>query len=338
MKFVKLMLSIMLGFSLALMMVGQVSAELVTEQADGIYSDEFTTLTINGEIVGVPDSLSIREGLIPLRWMAQTMGASNISWDKGIVTVEIDSFLETHRYLGYLNGLEIKNETVYPLPNRLEGLELSHSVGIHSNHTIINPKALTLDIVSQGVSMPYALYDYKIIEDRIFVGANWLNTLFLADVKYDDEKNILSISYMKPAEISSKIGELEKTITPISADEAIALWIRGQQTRSGTLQYSALSNELKEKAITKISNQLWVTGGSSPSLGEAIVVEMKKTDDHVISYKIKYNEMLQGKEWDEIKQKIIVEKQAGLVEDKWVITKIENNSPFYSVLPGESYK
>lgn len=298
-----------------------------------IFANTSSTLIMDGKIIEVPEGLSIREGLIPLRWMAQTMGASNISWDKGTVTVEIDSFLDSYKYLGYLSGLEIKNEIAYPLPSRLKNLEVPPSVGIHSNHLMINPKPLTLDIISQGVSVPYALHDYKIIDDRVFVGADWLNTLFLADVKYDNEKNILSVSYIKPEELASRIEELEKLITPISADEALALWIRGQQARTGTLQYIALSDELKEKAITKASNQLWVTGGSSPSLGEATVLERKKLDDHTVSYKIKYNEMLQGKVWNEIEQKIIVEKQTDLEREKWVITKIENNNPYYSVLP-----
>lgn len=118
---------------------------------------------------------------------------------------------------------------------------------------MINSKPLTLDIVSKGVSTPYALYDCRIINNRVFVGANWLKTLFLADVQYDDKKDVLSVSYMKPEEISNRIEELEKIIAPISADEALALWIRGQQTRTGTLQYSALSDELKEKAITQFS-------------------------------------------------------------------------------------
>lgn len=105
--------------------------------------------------------------------------------------------------------------------------------------------------------MPYALYDYKIINDRIFVSANWLNTLFLSDVKYDDEKNVLSVSYMKPEELASRIEELEKVITPTSADEALALWIRGQQARTGTLQYIVLDIEveilLKQSMQTLIS-------------------------------------------------------------------------------------
>lgn len=144
----------------------------------------------------------------------------------------------------------------------------AESVEVYSNHLMINPKPLTLDIISQGVSIPYALYDYKMIDERVFVGANWLNTLFLADVTYDHEKNVLSVSYMTAEELASKIEELEDIITPRSADEALDLWIRGQQTRAGTLQYIALSDELKEEAITKASKGLWVTGGSSPSLGE----------------------------------------------------------------------
>lgn len=83
--------------------------------------------------------------------MAQTMGASNISWNNGTVTIEINSFLDSYKYLNYLSGLEIKNETVYPLPSRLKNLKLP-SAKVYSNHLMINQEPLTLDIISQGVS------------------------------------------------------------------------------------------------------------------------------------------------------------------------------------------
>ena len=56
------------------------------------------------------------------------------------------------------------------------------------------------------------------------------------------------IAKKKKKKLSRRCGnsqQSEEIITPRSADEALALWIRGQQTRAGTLQYIALSDELR---------------------------------------------------------------------------------------------
>ena len=125
------------------------------------------------------------EELIPLAWFAKTMGASSVSWDKGTIAVEIDHFLDLHRYTNYQRGIKADSKTAFPMPKRLENIEFSFG-RIATNPPMINSKPITLNIVSQGVSMPYALYDYKIIDDTLYVGKDWLNVLFLADVKYND--------------------------------------------------------------------------------------------------------------------------------------------------------
>lgn len=296
------------------------------------FANTGTQLLINGEKTMIPAKLEIQEGLIPLRWVAKTIGASDVSWNQGTVTVVIDHFLEMHQYINYQRGLEADSQMALPLPGRLENIKFS-STRINPRPTMINSKALTLEIISQGVSIPYALYDYKIINDTVFVGENWLNTLFLADVKH--KGGLLEVSYMGAEEINKKVEKLEKEIKPISPEEAVALWIRGQQVRSGALQYAVLSDELQKKAMAKVTNQLWVTGGSSPSLGEATILETRKPDDHTVIYIIKYNEMLQGEIWNEIEQEITVSREPNESGIHWVITKVEDNNSYYSVLPEE---
>ena len=291
-----------------------------------------TQLKINQEIIQVPKNLSMKEDLIPLSWFAKTMGASSVSWDKGTVTAEIEHFLDLHRYTNYQRGIKADSKTAFSMPNRLENIEFSFG-RVATNPPMINSKPITLNIVSQGVSMPYALYDYKIIDGTLFVGRDWLNTLFLADVKYNNKS--LEISYMKPKELREKIIELETILRPTSTKEAIELWVRGQQVRSGALQYMALSDELRQKAMPKILDQLWVTGGSSPSLGGAAAIHAQEVDENTVVYTINYHEMLQGKVYNEIKQNITISKDFDNKTTYWVITNIENNQSYYSIVPDD---
>ncbi|HHX60132.1 MAG TPA: hypothetical protein GX707_05260, partial [Epulopiscium sp.] len=296
-----------------------------------IFSKEgITQLKVNEEIIQIPKGLSVEEELIPLVWFAKTMGASSVSWDKGTITVEIDHFLDLHRYTNYQRGIKADSKTALSIPKRLENFEFSFG-RIATNPPVINSKPITLNIVSQGVSTPYALYDYKIIDGTLYVGKDWLNVLFLADVKYNDKN--LEISYMKAEELNEKIAELETMLRPTSAREVFTLWVRGQQVRSGALQYMALSDELRQKAMPKILQQLWVTGGSSPSLGEAGVVLVKELDDNTFVSTLNYYEMLQGEVYSEIRQKITLSKEVDNGTTYWVITNVENNQPYYSVIP-----
>lgn len=57
----------------------------------------------------------------------------------------------------------------------------------------------------------------------------------------------------------------------------------------------------------------------------------------MLEYSHNHKTIAELKVWHETWQTIIVEKQPALEEEKWVITKIENNNLYYSVLPEEAY-
>lgn len=293
-------------------------------------------LIMNHEVTELPSSLYIEEGYIPFRWMVQKMGASKVTWGDETVTVEIPSFLEMHQYVSYLRGLSTVNENHYPLPKRLTELSLPTAEFISYDQPITQ-KSLTINIVSNGFEMPWALYDYKIVNGTLFVDHRWLNTLFLADTKYDPKTNTLVVTYMTQEELKDNIRKVEKLVAPTEPEEALALWIKGQQARSGGLQYAALSPELKEKAMTVVKNQGWVTGGSSPSLGKATVLETEKVNENTVTYIVEYDEMLSGSIYSKFKQTITVQKQTNDNIDNWYITNIDNINSYYSILPDEKH-
>lgn len=290
-----------------------------------------TKLRVNGVMKEIPESISTRKGFIPLRWVAEQLGATEISWKEQMITIKIPDFLARHQYVNILSGLRNEKTDAYLLPERLQNLDFPE-VGFDGNHSYIQQKPLTLNITSGAFTMPFALYDYKIINGTLFVDHNWLNTLFLANTKYEDAADTLDITYMTSEEIYNNIETLEKIIKPVTAEEAIALWIRGQQMRSGALQYIILSPQLKKEAMSKIESQGWVTGGSSPSLGKAKILDTKKIDDNTISYIIQYDEILSGALYNQFEETITVQKQSYLNEESWLIINVVNNNPYYSIL------
>lgn len=271
------------------------------------------------------------EILIPLRWFATTMGASSANWDahSHTATVIIDDFFKAHEYLSFLNGLEYA-DTDYPLPERLQNLNLPAYPLYSTNPPMLNKSPIGLDIVSGDLKMPWAVYDYQIKNGILYVGINWLNTLFLAQI--EETPTTLCITYPTSNELDQDILALEALTTPTSAEEALALWIHGQQHRNGALQYAALSPKLKEVALGHLYKQGWVTGGSSPSLEKATIQTAFSPDKDTSIYEVVFNERNGVTEDSQIHQKITIQKDTINGKDYWFITEVTGDLDYYTIL------
>jgi hypothetical protein len=292
---------------------------------------------LNGEIKEFPESLPIIKGriLFPLTWLAKEMGADSVVWDgkSKTVTVEIPAYFKQHQYLSYLNGIKYGKESKeYPLPKRLQDLEILPYPLTSGNNAIFSQKPITLNITDKGFSMPWAVYDYEVVKGKLYVTSDWFNTMFLAHTNRVGNK--IKINYPTRAEIQKKVADLEMLTQPTSPEEALALWIVGQQKRSGALQYSALSPELKQKFLAK--KQGWVTGGSSPSAGRATIVNKEQVDDSTIRYVIHIDEMLQGNISGQITETIEVKKYELEGKTYWLIVGAKGDTGYYSILPEEN--
>ena len=278
-----------------------------------------------------PLILEKSEVLVPLRWFATTMGASSVKWDEATrtVTVVVDDFFKAHEYLSFLNGLQFASDT-YPLPTRLQNLNLPAYPLYSKNPPMLNKSPIGLDIVSGDLTMPWAVYDYKIKNDTLYVGIDWLNTLFLAQI--EETPTMLSITYPTSDVLTQDISALQTLTTPLSADEALALWIHGEQHRNGALQYTALSLQLKEAALTHLHTQGWVTGGSSPSLGEVTIQSTTSPDKDTFIYEVVFKEINGITENSQIHQTITIKKHTINSQDYWFITEVTGDLDYYSVL------
>lgn len=294
-------------------------------------------IILNGEVMNPPFEI-IRvndELLVPLRWFANAMGASSVNWNhkEQTVTVVVDDFRKSRQYLSYLSGLESASED-YPLAKRLQHLKLP-PYPLHSQNPImIHKSPINLTITSGEMTMPWAIYDYTFINGTLYVGTDWLNILFLAQI--ENSPTTLSIIYPTANELTQSIAEFESLTTPRSPEEAIALWIHGQQYRNGALQYSALSPKLKEQALSHTSTQGWVTGGSTPSLEEATITSNFPIDDNTFIYEIEVRERTAPNEYSQIHQTITIQKYTINNADYWLINNVTGDLDYYTVLPSTS--
>lgn len=272
------------------------------------------------------------ESLVLIRKVADRLGAKSITWNKKerLLSMEVDYKL-SHLYLSYLNGLEeADREYVEPLPPRLRSMELPPYPLKGLNGKQLEKKPITLELRDDDYSISYAVYDYKIQKDILYLGEEWLNTIFLADTTCIQEKDKLQVHYLDADELREEVKTLEGLIKPTTAEEAIALWSRGQQTRSGALQYSALSEALQEKVMDRFSG--WVTGGSSPSLGKLVSQQVEVVDEGHKIYTLQYDEILQGKVSGHIQQKVSVEHVDQNGKGFWLITDVEGDIGYYSIV------
>ncbi|MEG1637894.1 MAG: stalk domain-containing protein [Cellulosilyticaceae bacterium] len=291
-------------------------------------------LELNGIRKNVPGGIVTSEGqmLFPLRWLAAEMGASQVEWDakERTVTVEVPDYYEEHQYLSYLSGIELgKGNKDYPLAKRLEDLKLPPYPLSGDIASMLHERPIGITIADGDFSIPFVAYDYEFIDGKIYVSSDWYNTMFLAQTQI--EGDVIKMNYPTEIEIKEKLAELEAVTMPVTPEEAIALGIRGQQVRSGALQYSALSPELKVRVLE--GNLGWVTGGSSPSAGAVAIVNKEQVDKDTMRYTIAIDEMLQGKISGTITEILELKKYEQDGHTYWLISDVKGDENYYSLLP-----
>lgn len=279
-----------------------------------------------GEVLPVVDG----QVLIPIEKFAKDMEATEVEWypGKDTLRVEIPFFSESRRYLSYLAGLgQSVHDKERPLPERVQQIPLPSYPLEGLDSGMIHEHPITITLADGGMMMPYAAYNYQIEGDTLYLGMEWLNTMFLAK-QVIDEKDYY-INYPTEQVIEERIKAIEDVLRPRTPEEALNLWVKGQQTRSGSLQYITLSPKLQEQVVA--TGNGWVTGGSSPSVGKLTIQKAEKTKDGEVKYTILLDEMLQGKVSGEIKQKLTLKSYQKGEETYWQIISVKGNTD-YSIL------
>jgi hypothetical protein len=115
------------------------------------------------------------------------------------------------------------------------------------------------------------------------------------------------------------------------------LWRRGEQTRSGALQYAALSPELRRQ-LNRIPDEMnWVTGVSSPWVGPITVKEKKKLSETAFAYTVTFPEITSaGPPYPTATEQFVVERLSANGTTGWYITDMVQASPYGLFSPNAS--
>ena len=287
---------------------------------------------LNQQLMDIPGGVLEVKGqkLYPLRWFVNQMGGT-VTWDakERTAIVENPSYQEAHLYLSYINGLLNGEDEQYPLPQRVKALDIPDYPLKGNTGAMLHEVPVGITIDDNGFNVQFVAYDYAFKDNQLYVAPEWFNTIFLADIKPMGEG--IAMTYPMQEEIEKEIAVFQETLAPITPEETLALWIRGQQVRSGALQYSSFSPELKEKVLA--SKRGWVTGGSSPSAGKVTIIDQKIPDVDKMIYTLEVEEMLQGKVSGTVEEQITVKKY--LLEDKvyWLISEAKGELGYFTLLP-----
>lgn len=300
-----------------------------------IHAGEEKTIILNGNTVDCPYQLAHKKGelLIPIEWFAKNINGTDFSYspETKTISITVDNYLKQQEYLSYLNGLA--NASLdYPLASRLQGFTLSPYPFYNDDPAILNQSPIYLEINSGTFSITFTIYDYQLGTEQLYIGANWLNTLFLATIK--ETKNDVQITFPTTEMLDEKINHFQHVLAPLTKEEALALWIHGLQYRNGGLQYTALSPALKKKALTYIQTNGFVTGGSSPSLETAHIVSTTNPSPDEVIYTVEFEERLISDEYAStpLTQTITIKKEIVDSKEFWFIQTIEGRLDYYTIL------
>jgi hypothetical protein len=317
---------------------------------------------LNGSIVNAPPYMSVIEGqvMVPLRWSADLLGATSVEWDAATRTVTITTpqdFYSMEKFSAYARGLkspiEKLNDQICPLPDKVKDMGLPEL--LPDRHFVLNlekfkpaSEGLTLPAprpyITITITSPDGTYVHSSVahsienhQDHYYLPMDWLGYLFNAQVSYNEATNILSIQSPDLEQIKSEIDRIENVLIPDSADEAIKLWGRGEQTRNGALQYVALSPQLRQEANQSayVRQSYWVTGSSSPQVGPITIESRNELSDTKVEYTISFPEIFSSQTHAIATEKMVVEKLSDDGSAGWFITQILKTSG-YGIIDDET--
>ncbi|NLK52824.1 MAG: copper amine oxidase N-terminal domain-containing protein [Syntrophomonadaceae bacterium] len=318
------------------------------------FASQPLTINLNGSAVSAPSDTRIVEGqvMVPLRWAAEQLGARSIEWDpeKRHVTIKTNQDVyQVKKMASYIRGLEPrsidKEAEMWPLPDRAKTIELprlrDHQLILELDcwkpELITRPLkpviTITLTYDNAAYIDAYAVYSAENHNGHIYVPMDWLAELFYADVHYNEATNLLSIQAPDLKKITQQIAAIEDVLVPTTPEETVKLWGRGEQTRSGALQYAALSPELRQQADERIRESGWVTGCSSPWVGPITIKEKKMLSDTAVEYTVTFPEVTSAPPNPMATEIIVVERLAFAGKEGWFITEMPQSSG-YGIIAG----
>lgn len=319
------------------------------------YASAPLTIQINGSDVPVPAFTHVAEGqaMIPIRWVAGQLGASSVQWDPGKRNISIytnEDFYHLSKLESFADALEppatdAETDSGHPpLPARAASISVPHlrdtkifdelSTLTQQYFDPAHPDQILVSVINedQSYSYSYVVYSFENHEGHIYVPMCLLEMLFYTKFSYDQDANRLTIQAPDLSEVKQQLAQIEDALIPASPEEAMNLWGRGEQTRNGALQYTALSPDLRQQVDKSILEDgkfgFWVTGVSSPWVGPIAVQEKNKLSDTATEFTVTFPEVTSAPPNATGTERFDVEKLTVNGKDSWFITKMLQSSGY----------
>lgn len=282
--------------------------------------------------------------LIPFGVFMNLVGISNVKWEprKGVdiagrITVEVPGVLDLEYASNLIRGLGPREEEgIEKVPSVLNKFIEDSSTPSSNPTNNLQTKRIDIAVNSQGFRTGYVTYNYDIVDRCIYINPEELKGFGFQELKIDQETNCAIVTYYTPEQLTEqakeKVAPIEDIIKKLEPEEIVSLWIRGQQTRSGALQYSLLCDELRYKVREEAKTRGWITGGSSPTLlhGKDTVMSIDKISEDEYVYTIQYESMLQGQVYEILKQTVNISRCREKHTNYWCITQVIGDVGYYT--------
>lgn len=126
-------------------------------------------------------------------------------------------------------------------------------------------------------------------QDRVFVPIRWVAEALGADVKWEEDRQSVSIEDRGRQSAEARLQLLEQFLSPASAAETADMWAKAVQKRNGAVQFSLLSPELQELTIDGFEEMHWVPGVSSPWTNDYTVTALSSQDETEQLFRVEFH-------------------------------------------------
>lgn len=188
----------------------------------------------------------------------------------------------------------------------------------------------TLKLFINGMGYAPETLDAKIEKGKVMISLDKVAEAFKTKALYDPSRNEIRVSLPDPANLSNQLTSLEDALCPENPEDALQTWVKGIQKRNGAMQYAVLSPELRAKTKAQFDQYYWVTGGSSPHMGEIYNLTTEHLSDTAIRYSFQYA-LVANYYHGEGSAVVTVEwfdrEQAGERREGWYITSAQMADP-----------
>ncbi|MEJ8547535.1 stalk domain-containing protein [Brevibacillus borstelensis] len=159
----------------------------------------------------------------------------------------------------------------------------------------------------------------RIENGQTLVPLAWIVERLGAKVAWNDKERLAEVEMPEATKELAMIESFAQGLRPKTAKEAVELWSRGIQNRSGALQYVVMSPALQEKSRKEFEEGHWVTGVSSPWAADMRFAKEEKLSDTQMKYSIEFALQTSEGSAGKAAYTLMVEKHE---HGYWMITKI----------------